>query len=111
MGTSVELAGSLADECCPEELSSLVEHAPARMLQTPWSADAWSVVRVEFKRALALQEPDPTRGMLRLARDRTPRRAARPNGLLEVWAAYRTGEGAEMGEEVAAENGARAAVA
>ena len=36
------------------------------MLQTHWSAEAWSVVRVEFKRALALQEPDPTRGMLRL---------------------------------------------
>jgi hypothetical protein len=25
------------------------------MLQTRWSAEAWSVVRVEFKRALALR--------------------------------------------------------
>ncbi len=41
----------------------------------------------------------------------TPRHAARPKGLLALWAAYRTGEGAEMGEEVAAEDGDRAAIA
>jgi hypothetical protein len=32
-----------------------INHVLRVMLQTRWSAEAWSVVRVEFKRALALR--------------------------------------------------------
>jgi hypothetical protein len=32
------------------------------MLHTPWSAEAWSVVRVEFRRALALRSEIRTWG-------------------------------------------------
>ena len=32
-----------------------INHVLRVMLQTRWSAEAWSVVRVEFRRALALR--------------------------------------------------------
>ena len=37
------------------------------MLQTRWSAEAWSVVRVEFKRAIRAAKRDPARGLVQLA--------------------------------------------
>jgi hypothetical protein len=36
------------------------------MLQTRWSAEAWSQVRVEFRKALALRSGDPARGVVQL---------------------------------------------
>jgi hypothetical protein len=36
------------------------------MLHTRWSAEAWSQVRVEFKKALAPQR-DPARGLAQLS--------------------------------------------
>jgi hypothetical protein len=32
-----------------------INRVPRVMLQTRWSAEAWSVVRVEFRKALALR--------------------------------------------------------
>jgi hypothetical protein len=40
------------------------------MLQTRWSAEAWSQVRVEFKRAVALRSEIRRAGWLNYARDR-----------------------------------------
>jgi hypothetical protein len=37
------------------------------MLQTRWSAEAWSVVRVEFRNALRAAESDPARGVVQRA--------------------------------------------
>jgi hypothetical protein len=34
------------------------------MLHIRWSAEAWSQVRVEFKRVLRASEPDPARGVV-----------------------------------------------
>jgi len=92
-------------------------HCSASAASCAYAADALErggVVRGQGRVQASARAPgarsDARDASIRLATEQ-PRRAARPNGLLEVWAAYRTGEGAEMGEEVAAENGARAAVA
>jgi hypothetical protein len=39
------------------------------MLHTRWSAEAWLVVRVEFRRALAAAERDPGRRLVQLGCD------------------------------------------
>ena len=44
------------------------------MLQTRWSIAAWSQVRVEFWRALALTERDQARGVVQLISDEAARR-------------------------------------
>jgi len=36
------------------------------MLHTRWSAEAWPQVKAEFKKALALKESDPARGVVQL---------------------------------------------
>jgi len=62
--------------------------------------------RVEFKRALALQEPDPTRGMLRLGSRPNNRAALRARTVFLRCGQLTEPERAlKMGEEVAAENG------
>jgi hypothetical protein len=48
------------------------------MLHTRWSAEAWSVVRVEFRKALALR--DPARGVVQLARGEATAREEAPEG-------------------------------
>ena len=45
------------------------------MLHTRWSAEAWAVVRVEF-RALALRERDSARGLVSTVGIKKERRAA-----------------------------------
>ena len=37
------------------------------MLHTRWSAEAWLVVRVEFRRGARVAERDPARGLVQLA--------------------------------------------
>jgi hypothetical protein len=53
----LDSSDSLANQCGQTGASiRFPEAAPARaMLQTRWSAEAWSQVRVEFKRRLALR--------------------------------------------------------
>ncbi len=45
-----------------------INRVPRVMLHTHWSAEAWSEVRVEFKRALAPPERDPARGVVEATR-------------------------------------------
>ena len=45
------------------------------MLHTRWNAEAWSVVRVEFRRGASAQERDPWRGSF----NQEAPEAARPN--------------------------------
>jgi hypothetical protein len=59
-GIPVFLGCSVYRRCCDAGQSPLAPLAPHQpvlrvMLQARWSAEAWSVVRVEFKRALALR--------------------------------------------------------
>ena len=54
------------------------------MLHTRWSAEAWSEVRVEFRRALALRSGDSARGVVHLANLVAKRPAKKPDKQVDL---------------------------